>query len=166
MTDTHDARRQALRYGVTLAFHQPALLPLLDSLVNCDDADELDELGEAVLQIARESAKFNRSDAMAWSLYYVAKAGIDLPQELSDSVFRTRDCVALTMLLLFGDKAIQKKLEAFARNLDPEDLYELDQYWLLLYELYRRNLWKNPYGGDDTFAELKAHGVAFLGALS
>lgn len=161
-----DAKRQALRYGVTLAFHQPALLPLLDSLVNWDDPDELDELSDAVLQIGAESGKFHRSDAMSWSLYYLAKAHTDLPKELVDAVFRTRDCVALTILLLFDDKAIQRDLQAFARLLDPGDLYELDQYWLFLYEMYRRGLWKNPYGDDDTFSLLRTHDVAFLRELS
>ena len=163
--DGSDAKGQALRYGATLAFHQPALLPLLDALVNWGDAEDWEGLEEVLLRIAEESASFHRSDAMAWTLYYLAKAHASLPQELVDAVLRTRDCVALTLLLLYDDKAIRKKLQEFAGLLDSEDLYELDQYWLLLYEMHRRGLCKNPYGDDDTFSVLRAHDVAFLGEL-
>lgn len=163
---SEEARQQALCYGVPLAFHQPALLPLLDELVNWEDPEGLKDLIDSLLQVASESAKFHRSDAMAWTLYYLLKAGAELPAELVDEVLQTRDCVALTILLLYGSDDIVKTLREFAASLDTADYYELDQYWLLLYELYRRGLTGNPYGKDDTFDILVQHDVVFVKEIS
>jgi len=121
-----EARQQALCYGVPLAFHQPALLPLLDELVDWEDPDFLENFTDSLLRIASESAKFHRSDAMAWALYYLIKAGAELPPDLVNDILRTRDCIALTVLILHADEDIVTKLQGFAASLDPTDLYG---YW-------------------------------------
>ena len=38
----------------------------------------------------------------------------------------------------------------------------LDNYWLLLYQLYLNGEIDNPYSGDDTFELMKSCGVDFL----
>jgi len=50
----------------------------------------------------------------------------------------------------------------FAKKLDKTDLYELDTYWLLLYQLYLKRRIRNPYSNDDTFKVLRKHGVSFV----
>ena len=161
-----EAKQQALCYAIPLAFHHPALMPLLNGLADWDDLDSLDSFSDSLTRIGSESAKFHRSDAMAWAIYYLIKAGSELPSHLVDEILRTRDCTALTILLLHDDDEVVAKLQGFAASLDTADLYELDQYWLFLYELFRRGLAGNPYGQDDTFEVLLNHGVAFLEEIS
>ena len=51
---------------------------------------------------------------------------------------------------------------AFAQSLDPSDLHALDQYWLLLFELFAAGEIKNPYQKDDTFEVMHQAGVRFM----
>ena len=58
----------------------------------------------------------------------------------------------------FQDEVVQ-----FATELDKSDLYGLDSYWLLLYQLYLDQLIANPYkDGDPTFDIMKNSGVNFV----
>jgi len=40
----------------------------------------------------------------------------------------------------------------------------MDQYWLLLYQLYLDGQMKNPYPDEDCFDILSEAGVSFIGA--
>lgn len=50
----------------------------------------------------------------------------------------------------------------FANGLDSTDLYELDQYWLLLYHLFLDGRIPNPYPDEEAFTVMKGSGVSFL----
>ena len=50
----------------------------------------------------------------------------------------------------------------FAKSLNAADLYELDQYWLLLYVLFQDGKITNPYACEDAFEILKDNGVVFV----
>ena len=70
------------------------------------------------------------------------------------------------MLLLYftTDQVRKRRIVTFARKLaqKPDDLYRLDQYWLLLYQLFLENKIANPYGADASFDIMKAEGVSFV----
>ena len=50
----------------------------------------------------------------------------------------------------------------FAKSLDTSEHYDLDQYWLLFYQLYFAGRIGNPYRDEDAFPTLKNLGVTFL----
>jgi hypothetical protein len=99
---------------------------------------------------------------MAWSLYYLNMYKVSISKEIADEILASRDCVALVLLYLSSDAAHQVRVVEFAKSLDSADLYELDQYWLLLYELYREGKIANPYADEDAFEIMKDNGVSFL----
>lgn len=52
---------------------------------------------------------------------------------------------------------------AFANQvIEGGGLYELDRYWILLYQLFFHGEIANPYADEPTFEILKKHDVQFL----
>ena len=156
------AKVDVLRYILTLSVYQPTLLPLLKNLFDDTMLLGIFRYGEELAHLAKENARFRRSDGMAWTLYYLNKYSVAIGDDLAKEVLASCDCVALLLLYLSGDASHQASVVKFAKDLDATDLYELDQYWLLLYELFRGGAIKNPYKGDDAFKILKDSGVSFV----
>ncbi len=151
-----------LPYVLTLSFHQPVLLPLLEKLLTATLFPGAFLYGEQLQRLALENARFRRSDGLAWSLYYLNKYEVIFSKNVVDEVMASRDCVALLLLYLSGDVDNQANVIKFAKSLNSDDLYEIDQYWLLLYELYREGKITNPYADEDAFEIMKDNGVSFL----
>jgi hypothetical protein len=118
--------------------------------------------GEDVRRLATDNARFGRSDGMAWTLHYLNKYAVPIDNQLADEVLGSRDCVALLMLYLSGDANHQANVVKFAASLDQSDLYELDQYWLLLYELFRAGAIASPYKKEDAFEVMANNSVSFV----
>jgi hypothetical protein len=151
-----------LHYALDLSFHQPILLPLLESLFEAVTGAGSFEYSQQLHRLALENAQYGRSDGMAWSLYYLNKHKNKISEALADKVLASRDCISLISLYLSGDAAIQARVIDFTKSLVPGDLYELDQYWLLLYELFRENKIPNPYSDETVFEILKTNAVSFV----
>ena len=96
---------------------------------------------------------------MCWTLYYLLKYNCKLTPDLVDQILRTRDCLALLLVYLFADH--EKIIINFVNELDADDLYGLDQYWPLIYQLFHDGKISNPYK-DGCFELLKCAGVSFL----
>jgi len=151
-----------LPYALTLSFHQPVLLPLLEKLFAATLFPNAFLYDEQLQRFALENARFRRSDGMAWSLYYLNKYKVSISNNVVDEVMASRDCVSLLLLYLSGDAGNQEKVIEFSKSLNSADIYEIDQYWLLLYELYREGNIANPYADENAFEIMKDNGVSFL----
>jgi hypothetical protein len=151
-----------LRYALTLSFHQPVLLPLLEKLFDSTMFSGMFLYASELQQLALEHARLRRSDAVAWALYYLNKYGIAVDPACADEILASRDCVSLLLLYLSGDPLHQARVLSFVAGLDPADLYELDQYWLLLYELSREGKIVSPYKDEDAFEIMAANAVVFI----
>ncbi len=158
------AETDVLRYALTLSFHQPVLLPLLEKLFDANIMFLAFSYGEELQHLALENARFRRSDGLAWSLYYMNKYGVEIETATADVILASRDCVALALLYLSGNTAHQTRVVDFAKSLDSAHLYELDQYWLLLYQLFKEGKLTNPYADEDSFEILRGKGVEFVTA--
>lgn len=156
------AKVDVLHYLLALAQYQPTLLPILEGLFDATMLFGIFVYASELRVLAFDNARFRRSDGMAWTLYYHNKYSVSVPQDVADQVLASRDCVALLMLYLSGDTGQQSSVLQFVQNLGTADLYELDQYWLLLYELFRRCAIPNPYKDEDAFAIMKAEAVSFV----
>jgi len=75
-------------------------------------------------------------------------------------VIESRDCMAILLLHMTG--AFEADLQAFVVSLNKSDLYELDQYWLLLYQRFLDGKEANPYPGESCFQILKDEQVSFV----
>lgn len=68
----------------------------------------------------------------------------------------------MLLLSLMEKKEYVEPVMEFANGLDSQDLYGLDRYWILLYQLFRDGLISHPYPGDRTFEILRDAGVTFV----
>lgn len=156
------AVQTVLEYALTLSFYQPVLLPVLELLFDATTCPGKFAYGDELRRIVRENADSRRSDGAAWGLYYLMKYGAKIESETADTVLAEPDCIALLLLYVQGNKSLKARVVEYAESLDHSDLYELDQYWLLLYELFRDGGIGNPYAGDRAFQILKDQGVSFV----
>lgn len=156
------AEFDVLRYALTLAFHQAALIPVLKSLFEKTFFGGFFLYEQELSHIALENAKNRRSDGMAWSLYYLNKYGVRINDNVAKAVIESGDCIALLILFQSGDAGHQAAVLDFASKLDKNCLYDLDQYWILLYQLYLVGKIAAPYADEDAFDLMKSNGVTFL----
>lgn len=141
-----------------LAFIYPALLPSLQLIpIGYPIPNEIEEyLNNHLI----EHLHYGRSDAVTWCLYFLHKNGLKLASGCRNKIIESKDCLSISMLYLFDKNSVKAK--AFAEEIvNCGTQLDLDQYWLLLYEAYRRGQIKNPYD-DDTFVIMKANKVKFL----
>jgi len=139
-----------LQYLLSLCTRYPVLLPLLS--ISFEEMPSESEFASTaqLLDILDEHATNKRSDAMAWSLYYLNKFSQTIPKGVAETVINTKDCIAILFLYLSGQ--YDKEIVAFCDSLDKSDLFLLDQYWLLLYHLFFCGAISNPYEDKTAYA--------------
>lgn len=157
-----------ISYTLNLSYHSPVLIPLVDKL--------FDEMllrgfplsyGESIECLIERYADSCCSDGLSWSLHYAERHGLTVGTDLASVVLACRDCVTLAQLRRVGDVSARQMVLDFANSLvagvvDEVDKYELDQYWLLLYELYVDGEIANPYAKEDAFDIMASAGVRFM----
>jgi Reverse transcriptase (RNA-dependent DNA polymerase) len=146
---------------LALAYHQPALLPTLSGILRRTSAAVGPRWGSDLHRVAVENARLRRSDGLLWALYYLNEHKVPIGKDLADAILDCKDCLSMWLLYKSGVAKHQLQVVAFAKNLDVTDNYELDQYWVLLYQLYLEKQINNPYASEDAFVTLKAEGVSF-----
>lgn len=159
------AIESVLDYIINLAWHYPVLLPYLDILFSSDAVDT-EKYAQQLNSIVAENARNRRSDGMAWPLYYVKKYSLSVSNEAYAETLKSKDCIAL--LCLYATGSMVEHIVGFSYDLLCKTDYEKDQYWVLLYQLFKDGLIKSPYN-DGVFELLKEHDVNFMpisGALS
>jgi hypothetical protein len=145
-------------YVLNLSWHYPVLIPYLDLIVKGVDVD-MSKYEKYFNDLIVENARSRRSDGMAWPLYYLIKYGLAVSEEAAEEVVRSEDCVALVCLFkLQPDNELLKK---FADQLFGESEYVLDQYWLLLYQMFLAGAIKSPYE-DNVFDLMRNYDVNFI----
>ena len=159
---TPAAVQAVLEYALTLSFYQPVLLPVLEPLFDATTHPGEFAYSEELRRIVRDNASARRSDGVAWGLYYLMKYSVAIKNKTVEALLAEPDCIALLLLYVQGDKSLKTRVVEYAESLDHSDLYGLDQYWLLLYELFRDGAISNPYAGEGAFEILKDEGVSFV----
>lgn len=147
------------KYIIKLSYHYPVLIPLLMMPLDKVYKQTPIRFDTQLCFLLKDAVKYRRSDAMNWLLYFLKKHHNKIPADIAKGIVATGDSLALTMLAEFTSH--EGKVIKFANSLNKNDLYELDNYWLLLYQLYYKGLIKNPYK-DKVFSVLKKHKVTFV----
>ena len=145
--------------ALNLCWHFPIILPHIETLLSSNQID-VTNYKEKINAIILENAKNNRSDGMAWGLYYLWKFKLQVSIEAYSLVLKSKDCISI--LLLYSLKQTEQHIIDFAFDLLCKSDYEKDQYWLLLYQLYIDGKIKKIYKNDDAFELLKTYKVNFL----
>lgn len=154
------AQDYLLEYTLNLAMHYPVLISVLRKSVE-ENGDFTH--AEQLQTLLKQSIVNKQSDSMCWVMYYLLKIECTIDRADAIAIIETKDCVAIAMLYLFTD--FEMEIVAFANSLDSTDLYLLDQYWLLLYQLFLDGKIANPYSEDrdkQVFEILKSNAVKFI----
>lgn len=153
------AKFDVLRYGLTLSFHSPVLLPYLDQFLEDTWILSHKESSEKLNLIIKENSVLQRSDGMCWGIYLLCKLKASIDENVAINVLETGD--ALSILMLYWTGQFDEKVLHFYNALDKTDLYALDNYWLLIYQLFYDEMIVNPYP-DKVFSVLKTNNVSFF----
>ena len=151
---------ELIKYVIKLCYHYPILIPTLYQPLKTVYRNSSADFKDQFLFLLHDSIIYRRSDAVSWLLFYLKKFHNDIPADISEEIISNGDCIALTILADFT--AHEGKVVNFANQLDKNDLLELDNYWLLLYQLYLKRKIRNPYTNDNTFKVLSNHMVSFI----
>ena len=148
---------------LSLSFHYPILIPLLGRCLKKRSNRRVLGLESKLNALLCHHATYYRSDAMCWILHYLRKLKFRLRPNAFDAVFASANCLGLLAAYLAGDTKQRSKIIDFAKRIDRTDFYELDRFWLLLYELFRVGEIQQPYGNvESAFDVLKRNSVTFL----
>jgi len=149
-----------VKYIIELSFHYPILISLLYKPLQNIYSQGTGNFQDKFLFLLDDSIKYRRSESMAWLLYYLKLFHSDISSETAKNIIECGDCMAITILAEFTN--CRRIVINFANRIDKTELYDLDKYWILLYQLYLKGKISNPYISDATFDILKTHGVSFV----
>ena len=159
---TKGASLEILPHALNLAVHRSELLPVISTTMNNVSSYRFD-YSKYLPRILEEHVRFGHSAAISWTLYYCWKYGVEIGEDLSGKVIDSHDCIPILLLYLAGERELRERIVSFTQGLDKEDLYILDKYWILLYQLFLDDLIPPPYpDGDRTFQILRDEGVTFV----
>jgi len=137
-----------IQYLLGLCVKYPILLPLLDIMFDSFNSDSNFVYSVQFFALLKEHVTHKRSDAIAWSLYYLNKFSQDIPSDIANKIIETGDCISI--LALFMSRNFDNEIKDFIDKLGFNDLFLLDQYWILLYQLFFVDIIENPYGKDES----------------
>jgi hypothetical protein len=152
-----------LKYLLGLCIKYPILIPVLNTLFDKVNVTNGFVYTSQLVKILDEHTINKRSDAMAWTLYYINKFSQQIPPNTAKAIIESGDCVAILMLYLSGQ--YDNEVIAFCNGLDNTEFFLLDQYWLLLYQLFYDGKIANPYTEQSdisAFDVLKVNGANFI----
>ncbi|UCJ18908.1 RNA-directed DNA polymerase [Pseudomonas sp. MM211] len=155
----HTAYR-VFQYILSLCWHYPVLLPYLEKIDLEITEFITDDIIEKLNAIIKVNAAHRRSDGICWCLYYLERLESSPSDESADEIIKCRDSVSITMLSRFDEHI--EKVKLYANELISKHIYERDQNWLLLYQLYYLGMVANAYPDENTFELLKFHEVDFF----
>jgi hypothetical protein len=162
-----------LRY----AYYYPTLIPLIQRwLSHKPSFDSLVEhrVEKRLAALLERSFALAQSDNIIWCIYYLLQVNGETESGLPERCCGTNDPMVVLMGYVYAKK---KKLpldplltwaKAFSLGLKEKRLseYDVDQVWLVLYQLYRDGEIANPpYENKDdnrVFQTMKEMGVSFV----
>ena len=148
-----------LKYLIALAVHRPSVLPILCQVAKENDVgSDLD-----IAPVLKQSIKFQRSDAICWSLYFMGIKGQKVSDDLAKKIIGTKDCMSIAMLIAL--KQHREKIVDFLATITHDSYYHCDQYWILIHELTADCPEFKRYRGDSGLKFLMEKKVRFVKSI-
>lgn len=150
-----------LNYIISIAFHSPSVLPIL-----CEVAkNHLDMISNQNFEpVLEQHLKFQRSDAICWSLYFMGICKQEISSNLAAAIIETKDCMSMAMFMALDQH--QEKVTEFLDHLNPASKYNYDQYWILIHELATECSKFDKYRKESGLNCIRENGVHFVSPIS
>jgi hypothetical protein len=136
-------------------------LPLLEKIDATSDYYDKGIVAAKLNKILETNAIHRRSDGMCWAMYYLKHLDSQPTPENVGLVIQTSDAAAITLLSSF-EAGVESAVIYANSIIEDSTLYELDQNWILLYQLFFHEKIGNPYVDDPSFDILKKYDVQFV----
>lgn len=147
------------RSVLNLSWHYPILIPYLDYLIDNSNLTN-EDIEPHLTKLIKDNCILMRSDGICWPLHIMKKNGITPSVDVISSVLNSKDCVALTIL---NSMIHDENIVNFANSVVATgDQYYIDNYWLLLYQLFREGKIADVDDNVDAFIILRDNGVNFI----
>lgn len=157
---TADSREIFCQYSLNLSSHSPVVLPILGKVGRPGCGMDPSHLSG----VLRRHVEYWRSDAVGWAIYLYGKLGLSVSVEDARDIVKSRDCMSMGALLAVRQH--QDLVRDFVGTIDASDPYGLDQYWLLLYQLFLSGDLPSAdfddYIEESGFHDLRDANVSFL----
>ena len=158
-----NAKNYLVKSMVSLALLYPYFVPILGEYVFQSYQVDKNQVGKFANMIFDKYIIRNNYEACSYAILYAIHSEVLLSKFDLDEIMKSRDCILLLLALVycrkFNMKADIKKLRAFAETLidsDDDNDYEMEQYWLFVYECLGQNSLKKEWKA------LKKAKVSFL----
>ena len=146
-----------LKYLIAIAVHTHSVLPIL-----CQVAKQHKVGSDLKIDpVLKQAIKFQRSDAICWSLYFMGICGQKLSDEFAEDILATKDCMSIGMLIALNQHK-DKVIDFVDNAVDSDSEYTCDQYWILLHELAPDCPKFNQYRGQSGLKFLREKNVRFI----
>ena len=146
-----------LKYLIAVAVHRPTVLPIICEVAKKNGVgSDLD-----ISPVLKQSIKFQRSDAICWSLYFMGICGQEVSDELAEKIIETGDCMSMGMLIAIKQHR-EKVVEFLNTAIAPDSYHHCDRYWILLRELEADCPQFKRYRGDSGLKFLIEKKVHFI----
>ena len=146
-----------LKYLIALAVHRPSVLPILCQVAKENGVgSDLD-----ITPVLKQSIKFQRSDAICWSLYFMGIWGQKVDDHFAKKIIETGDCMSMAMLIALRQHE-EKVIDFLNTEIRHDSYYHCDRYWILLYELASDCPQFKKYRGDSGLKFLMEKKVHFI----
>ena len=89
--------------------------------------------------------------------------GLTVNEKLAETIIETNDCMSMGMLIALNQH--QEKVIDFLYNIRPRSNYNLDQYWILFYELAPGGKEFDNYFEKSGLKFLKDKNVRFINSI-
>ena len=123
-----------VEYLLQLAFHNASVLPLIAEVMDNYEIELDDDVLDQLLDF---HLRYRRSDVVCWLLLIINLNGGRASKAAATEIIKQRDC--MPMALMATARNHRKKIDKFLLNVDETQNYEMDQYWLLIYNRAREN---------------------------
>ena len=146
-----------LKYLISLAVHRPSVLPILCQVAKQNGVgSDLD-----ISPVLKQSIKFQRSDAICWSLYFMGIWGQKIDDHFAKKIIETGDCMSMAMLIALKQHK-EKVVDFLNTEIRHDSYYHCDRYWILLHELASDCPQFKKYRGDSGLKFLMEKKVHFI----
>ena len=146
-----------LKYLIALAVHRPSVLPILCQVAKQNGVgSDLD-----ISPVLKQSIKFQRSDAICWSLYFMGIWGQKIDNHFAKKIIETGDCMSMAMLIALKQHK-EKVVDFLNTEIRHDSYYHCDRYWILLHELASDCPQFKKYRGDSGLKFLMEKKVHFV----
>jgi hypothetical protein len=159
------------------SFFFPTIIPIIQRWLQhypSSDSRVEDRVEARLLQLLARSFELGQSDNIVWCLHYLLQLGRAGRMEIADSCIASGDPLVVAMGYYYAKRSTLplRRFSAWGRKVasmrsqDKISDYDLDQFWLPLYQLYFDNLIPDvPYTEIDdraVFDRLKKDDVSFI----